>query len=625
MLRCILDDEILELFRNPLEKIEPLETLNKEFTIPLSHTRSHSTNASILELEFVIDGKKPERRAAIPDTFESRTSFQQFWRIALQEEMQIKVDSLSSRIYSVLTNQPIITRQDQFSHSLKSSGIEYYENCKLEVFKKGKTGEDCVFLTIPGLTPHTRKNLRKGDVWIVSSDPEFLYNASSAVRRLTVDKVHGPWTVLFSSLWHRPTKEGKIRTRALFKTLHNTFLKHPVLYAIRGPFLEVEILLWDVLEEINEVSDALMDCLINYSIPVDQPRRLGSTLVDQIGSDFQLNEQQLEVLIRVSNWTSDPEPDPPICLIHGPFGTGKSSLLVAIIHLLSNSVHGLRVLVCAHTNIAVDRILQGLQNSGVHDFVRIGSMQKIAKSLLSHSFHAADHDESNSKQKLHIANSDAILRTQIDSLIECQNERKKERLKNASIVGVTCCSVVNGFLTDQQFDVVILDESSQIIEPLALLPLIKSKAKFLIAAGDPCQLPPMISSPLSHTFGLGRTMFSRLQVIGHISHFLKVQYRCHPHLCEIANRHFYDNRLESGCTSKERSSSISGFPTISHFQVEGKSHLDSKTRSRYNIQEANAVVALLQHFKKCEIGVDQVGVICFFRAQVRCCYWNVKM
>jgi len=58
-----------------------------------------------------------------------------------------------------------------------------------------------------------------------------------------------------------------------------------------------------------------------------------------------------------------------------------------------------------------------------------------------------------------------------------QNQSKEEKLTSTWIIGVTCCSVVNTLLFKQSFDILILDECRQIIEPLSLLPLIKSKAK----------------------------------------------------------------------------------------------------------------------------------------------------
>lgn len=60
----------------------------------------------------------------------------------------------------------------------------------------------------------------------------------------------------------------------------------------------------------------------------------------------------------------------PLCVIHGPFGTGKSLLLVAAIHLLlalrgrEGPLKGARVAVAAHTNAAVDRVLLALHASG---------------------------------------------------------------------------------------------------------------------------------------------------------------------------------------------------------------------------------------------------------------------
>jgi hypothetical protein len=57
-------------------------------------------------------------------------------------------------------------------------------------------------------------------------------------------------------------------------------------------------------------------------------------------------------------------------------------------------------LVCALTNIAVDRILLMLKNSEFIDFARVGSLKKINKQLLSYTHHSS----SNKKQ----ADKDAL-------------------------------------------------------------------------------------------------------------------------------------------------------------------------------------------------------------------------
>lgn len=48
-----------------------------------------------------------------------------------------------------------------------------------------------------------------------------------------------------------------------------------------------------------------------------------------------------------------------------------------------------RVLVAAHTNVAVDRVLLGLQDAGFTDMLRVGSLPRIAKRLLRVSLHSA--------------------------------------------------------------------------------------------------------------------------------------------------------------------------------------------------------------------------------------------
>lgn len=79
--------------------------------------------------------------------------------------------------------------------------------------------------------------------------------------------------------------------------------------------------------------------------------------------------------------------------------------------------------------------------------------------------------------------------------------------------------------------------------------------RFLVAAGDPCQLPPLIASPraLSSTAcvgsgsgssgssgsGLGRSLFERLVAAGLPAHLLRRQYRCHPAISAVPNRCFY--------------------------------------------------------------------------------------
>ena len=76
---------------------------------------------------------------------------------------------------------------------------------------------------------------------------------------------------------------------------------------------------------------------------------------------------------------------------------GKSTLLVALLHFLlrqracgGSPLAGCRMLVAASTNVAVDRVLLGLQESGCTTFLRVGPIRRIAPQLLPQSLHCSE-------------------------------------------------------------------------------------------------------------------------------------------------------------------------------------------------------------------------------------------
>ena len=76
--------------------------------------------------------------------------------------------------------------------------------------------------------------------------------------------------------------------------------------------------------------------------------------------------------------------DANVILVHGAFGCGKSYLLVSTIRFIATLLDQSeetesKILVCALTNVAVDRILLTLKEQGFTDFARVGSLKKIDK------------------------------------------------------------------------------------------------------------------------------------------------------------------------------------------------------------------------------------------------------
>ncbi|KAG2493974.1 hypothetical protein HYH03_007901 [Edaphochlamys debaryana] len=384
------------------------------------------------------------------------------------------------------------------------------------------------------------------------------------------------------------------------------------------------------------------------------------------------------------------EPKPPVCLVHGPFGSGKSSLLVALILTLveigrrqqaalaaaaavaaaaagggkkrrggraaakAGAADGpplVRVLMASHTNVAVDRVMMGLQDAGFSDFLRLGSVDRIARPVLAHSLRAGDSSRDAAaelRRALKDASSPqdaALIQAELVALAAGAERQRRRALRTVPVVGATVCSLLQPGLEDAcggGFTVVVLDEASQMTEPLCLVPLLRARARFLVAAGDPLQLPPVIASPATltpapgssatggvaggpggagpagggHLDSLLRPLFVRLSQLGHDPHLLSFQYRCHPLLSGIANAAFYGGRLRDGCSAHQRPRLLPRLPALAVVEGGGAVCVDGATRSSYNLAEAQLVARAVAALLRQGVAAEAVGVICFYRAQV---------
>lgn len=135
-------------------------------------------------------------------------------------------------------------------------------------------------------------------------------------------------------------------------------------------------------------------------------------------------------------------------------------------------------------------------------------------------------------------------------------------LNRASIV----FSTLNGSAHDimehlaGSFDVVIVDEAGQCLEPDVLIPFsgrcvktvptVRSPplASHCVLVGDPQQLPAtVLSNDPSLKSVCGKSLFERLADSPSSEvHLLNVQYRMHPDICHFPSKQFYDLRLLCG-------------------------------------------------------------------------------
>lgn len=147
----------------------------------------------------------------------------------------------------------------------------------------------------------------------------------------------------------------------------------------------------------------------------------------------------------------------------------------------------------------------------------------------------------------------------------------ENRLESASIVFATCSGAGVGMLRgrqladeentknkkkrEQHFDVVIVDEASQITEPNALVPIVKN-SKFVILVGDHKQLRPSVSE-IAKECGLETSLFEKLYSCKKENPqckkiMLNTQFRMHEILARFPAEKFYESKLLTGVRNDDR-------------------------------------------------------------------------
>ncbi|CAO2840402.1 unnamed protein product [Amaranthus hypochondriacus] len=235
----------------------------------------------------------------------------------------------------------------------------------------------------------------------------------------------------------------------------------------------------------------------------------------------------------------------------GYFPTTGNELKPVVVD--SSRKYRVRVLVCAPSNSALDEIVLRVLRTGVRDendraynpkIVRIGlkahhSVQAVSMDYLVER-KLAGLEGHLDKQKQGAAGSDR------DSIRASILDEAVIVFSTLSFSGSNIFSKMN-----RTFDIVIIDEAAQAVEPATLVPL-STGCKQVFLVGDPVQLPATVISPVAEKLGYGTSLFKRLQGSGYPVTMLKTQYRMHPEIRNFPSREFYDNALEDGADVEEQ-------------------------------------------------------------------------
>jgi DNA replication ATP-dependent helicase Dna2 len=285
-------------------------------------------------------------------------------------------------------------------------------------------------------------------------------------------------------------------------------------------------------------------------------------------------------------------------LIHGPPGTGKTYTIARLVRALVE--RGDRVLLSAFTNRAVDNSLEALRDQGFDDAVRVGSATGVREDM----------------QDVRLAR-----RGDPDELVDA--------LESAPVVAATAASCGSTTMSEQEFDVAVVDEASQLTEAGTLAAI--SRADRFVLVGDHEQLPPVVqaesgvqeapSTPFE--VDLSTSLFERLlETYPEAGVSLEEQYRMAQAIQAFSSREFYDGSLRPA-TDAVAAHALADLDGVDQERLPRElrdrvAFLDvpGDDDARTDAVEADRIADLIGTYLDAGLSPGDIGVIAPYRAQV---------
>lgn len=205
-------------------------------------------------------------------------------------------------------------------------------------------------------------------------------------------------------------------------------------------------------------------------------------------------------------------------MILGMPGAGKSTTIACLVRALV--AMGKSVLLTSYTHSAVDTILLKLLNFGFDKFLRVGQTTQLHQKIRPYSVYEGTKGFTSTHQLREFYNS-----------------------KN--VVATTCLGINHPIFMHKTFDYCIVDEASQITQPVCLGPI--RYANVFVLVGDHNQLPPLVQSAEARKNGLDVSLFLALselhpKAVVTLDH----QYRMNKDIMVLTNELVYGRRMRCG-------------------------------------------------------------------------------
>jgi predicted DNA helicase len=329
-----------------------------------------------------------------------------------------------------------------------------------------------------------------------------------------------------------------------------------------------------------------------------------------------------------------------LALVHGPPGTGKTTVLVEIVRRAVG--RGEQVLAAAPSNLAVDNLVERLAAAGI-DCVRLGHPARVLPAVIAHTLEAraAAHEAAAiarglGEEALALRRS-AARRRERRGPGRFSEARSRERdarallsearalearaeadvLSRAEVVLTTLTGLDAAPLGQRRFPLAVVDEATQAIEPALYLALLRAERAVL--AGDPQQLPPTVLSAAAQEGGLALSLFERLALLhGEAARVtLAEQHRMNERIMRFPSDALYGGALRAHPAVAHHAVDDAPFELVDTAGRGFEEETPEGSDSKLNAGEAELAAAEVGRILELGLAPSEVAVVSPYEAQVQ--------